>query len=130
MSHFVIESSIPVPTVQRAVYPFADMEIGDSFLLPIPDEPTPEKQAEALAELASKTRNAAYQYAKKRNAKLSVGEHAWHFMLRAVEHDTGAVDDQGNPIVVKAYRCWRVVRPERPAKPANEPAPATEQNAA
>lgn len=43
MSSFVVEKGIPVPHAARgssSKYPFATMEVGDSFLVDVPDHRT------------------------------------------------------------------------------------------
>jgi hypothetical protein len=130
---YVIERSVPIPHVDRAVYPFGQMALHDSFVLTVPPETPADKFKETLTDLANKCRNAAYQFSKKQNAKLSPGELPYHFMLRAVTIETGMADPvTGEPVKQRAYRCWRIEQPERPEKTSAEPAnePAVEQSAA
>jgi hypothetical protein len=128
---YVIERSVPIPrVVDRAVYPFGQMAMHDSFLLTVPPETPADKIKETLTDLANKCRNAAYQFSKKANAKLSPGELPYHFMLRAVTIETGMADPvTGEPVKQRAYRCWRIEQPEKTsAEPVNEP--VVEQSAA
>ena len=62
--NFKIETDVPVPPI-FARYPFAQMQLGDSFVMP--------------QEQVSKARNAASAFARKRGVK---------FLFRRVDNDT------------------------------------------
>lgn len=68
-SRYKVEKGIPMPRPAQA-YPWADMEVGDSFLLPC--EPAEQNK------VGNRARNAAASFAHKR--KLD-----WRFSYRHVE---------------------------------------------
>lgn len=86
---FEIQKNVAIPAVATrtgagSIYPFAQMEIGDSFAFPADDK--------------KKVSGNAISFAKKRGLK---------FVVRNVD-ETG-VDGEGN--AVKLARCWRVEKP-------------------
>ena len=54
---YEIESDIPLPTHQRSIYPFQQMQVGDSFLV--------------LADDARRAQTAAYNWAKVNGKKFT-----------------------------------------------------------
>ena len=77
---FVIEQGVPVPA-GRSRYPFADMEVGDSFFVGVDSKETATKRIQSV-------RAQAGRFAKENGVKFSV---------RSV------VEDE-----VPGVRCWRV----------------------
>lgn len=88
---YTIESNIPLVNPKRnggrpTKYPFADMAIGQSFKVDVPEGGTAKKTAQAVA-------NAAQTWVKRNDAKMS-------FSVRMIDAQT--------------VRAWAVAR--RPAK--------------
>lgn len=59
MSEFVIETNVTIPPRNKAVYPWATMEVGDSFLV-------------ANYDLWSSVKSAAYLYSKRNGVKFTI----------------------------------------------------------
>jgi hypothetical protein len=56
MSAYAVEKNIPIPelaTLQVVIYPWTDMEVGDSFLVPLEGR-TPKQIRDRVAPAASK----------------------------------------------------------------------------
>ena len=68
MSEIVIEKNVPMPNGRRQPkkdFPYAKMEVGDSFVVPVPD-------GVQVGQFSSKVRTQAHQWGKQNNgAKFS-----------------------------------------------------------
>ena len=63
---FAVERGIPMPTKgNRTKYPFSELEVGDSFAVPIPMGTDPGAQAAAI-------RSSAYSWSKKNSSRFAV----------------------------------------------------------
>lgn len=68
MTEIVIEKNVPMPNGRRQPkkdFPYAKMEVGDSFAVPVPD-------GEQVGQFSAKVRTQSYQWGKQNKAKFSV----------------------------------------------------------
>lgn len=79
-----LESGVPIPPVRRGLaLPFGQLEVNESFSMPVPNEQKP-------GQFASKVRSRAMLYAKRHGGK---------FLVRIADDD----EESGRATV----RCWR-----------------------
>lgn len=106
---FEIQKNVVIPAVATrtgagSIYPFAQMEIGDSFAFPADDK--------------KKVSGNAISFAKKRGLK---------FIIRNVDETTTVTGEDGSVTTVKLARCWRVEKPAPVAAEGQTDTPAGEQ---
>ena len=90
---YEIEKDVSIPIHQSSKYPFAMMEIGDSFFVPIENLKTSKGYPEKTRDLASNIRTAASWWGKRHNNK--------YFSIRTIREDSSKYK-------VRGFRCWRI----------------------
>lgn len=78
--HFVIEKNIPIPERRAAkfIYPFAEMEIGDSFLVPILKEDMKMKRSRITSSINNGRKRTGYKFTS-RYLEAEGGIRVWRF---------------------------------------------------
>ncbi len=78
--HFVIEKNIPIPArkAARFIYPFAEMEIGDSFLVPILKEDMKTKRSRITSSVNNGRKRTGYKFTS-RYLEAEGGIRVWRF---------------------------------------------------
>jgi hypothetical protein len=69
MTNIAIDKDVPLPDnrrrLPRTAYPFSEMQVGDSFAVPVPSGKNPSSFSAHMC-------TAAYQWGRTKNAKFSV----------------------------------------------------------
>lgn len=77
---FIVEKNVPLPTPRapRNIYPFAKMEIGDSFLVPILKEDMKTKRSRITAAVTNGQKGTGHKFTS-RYLEAEGGIRVWRF---------------------------------------------------